>query len=597
MEITPSKTRIEDLFRGQRTRYKVPHYQRDYSWTIENIEELLSDLTNSWKRKSNYFMGAILLNKESGEEDCFDIVDGQQRLATFTVLLAVLRDFAKAYIHSSCDEFFGKVDRTNADNLSKAERIYQITVYYIVKLGSPDHYYIKLNDKDQNIFFEKIQKETGLLTLEDRKIVKNDKRLIKSKKKITQFVQENIINHPNGLVLLEDFLLHCTTNILLLRIDVETDSDAYLLFETLNDRGADLSIADLVKNRLLLSCLTDVAKRTRVLGKWEKIVETLQKSRYKAHDFLRFYWIAFHGNTTKTEVYDKIKKYLASGADVEVVVDDWLKNAEYFSEITDVGLTYLSGSKTYISGSNEQYYAEINTLGYSVCYPFLIAANKIKPDIIKDLLPVIVSYLFRLITIGGFAAGRAEKAFLNALSLLNTGNSLSDLKASFSDEEASDEKLKENISKNSFEDNKTARYFLFKIHQKSLGSGLRFTSNVHLEHILPQDPSKWTSFDTEGRHFDEWIYSIGNMTLLEKELNSTARNNVFAEKLKFFKQRTTEPEEDRMTTAIPMTYELHNRFSSKPEWTSKLIRERTLKLADQCCSVWAKVYEEPITQL
>lgn len=598
MDIKARETSIQDLFHGINTQYQVPHYQRDYAWAAENVEELWTDITNSWATDSKYFMGAILLNNESCLASNYEIVDGQQRLATFTILLATIRDFAKTYQDNPSKEYFEKVDKSNTVNSDKAARAYRMASNLVVHLSEPDNYYLKLNDKDQNTFFERIQKESEVLDFSSRRIIRNEKKVIKTKKILTKHIQDDIVDYEDGLIRLDKFLTYCIQKLVILRIDVSTDSDAYLLFETLNDRGADLSIADLVKNRLLLNCAGNNDKKDRVLRKWDQIVETLSKSRYKTHDFLRFFWIAFHNvNTTKREVYDRIKKYLSGGVDVEDLVNSWFDASQYFADITDKDLLYPAGTRAYTPGGEDQYYSEINTLGYSVCYPLLLAAYKKDKTLIASLLPTIVSYLFRVISIGGFAAGRAESVFIDALNRLNANNSATQILASFSDREASNEKLKARIIDNPFEDNKTARYFLAKLHQQSLGTGLRITKSVHLEHILPIENSKWKDFNPLGRPFDDWKYAIGNMTLLEKELNSAIKNDIFEEKIKFYKKRTTEPEDDQNTTSIPMTYKIYDSLIDNPKWDANCIQTRTREFAELACSVWPEVYIEPITQI
>jgi len=588
MQIKPSDTTVEKIFYGIDTKYQVPHYQRDYDWTLDNLTELWSDILSAWKSNTDYFVGAIVFNEENrSSTSCWDIVDGQQRLASLTVLLAVVRDLAKNFSTKNSHSAFNGLDRSLASNRDKAERAVKKSEQLIVHAAEPDNYFLKLNDKDHPLFFDKIQKPgNALLDKAERKILKSDPRIIKAKKLFTTNLIEEFFFQLDGFVKLDEFITFCITRLRFLRIDVTTDNDAYLLFETLNDRGLDLSIADLVKNRLLLTCGTDAAKKSRVYSKWESITHLLKNSRYQPQVFLRFYWIAFHGNATKKQIYSKIKKYLSTIPDVENLVDEWATDAAFFAKITAKNLTYPVSSLSYSVGSTDQRYAEINSLRYSVCYPTLIYLNRKRPELLPQILPFVISYLFRLISIGGFAAGRAEKAFMNVLREITDGKGLSEIVTCFKDEEVTDAKFKERIINNTFEDNDLAKYILAKLHEKSGGSGLQLRRDVHLEHVLPVKPTKWVSFNTKTRNIQDWIYSLGNMTLLEKELNISIQNDVFEKKVKYFGKQKGRKANDK-TTAIPMTYEISGEFlTSGRTWDADWIEERTKQFALTACSVW-----------
>ena len=588
MNITSKTDTIEKLFSGVDTRYIVPHYQRDYAWTVDNILELWADIINAWQGGSEYFMGTIVLNGEfEVETSALEIVDGQQRLATFTILIAVVRDICERYQVEPENEVFAKVDSLIAANKEKALRAQRKAENLILYVAEPDNYFIELNEKDQPKFHDEVQASGKLLfTKDERKIYKSDSRIIKAKKILTARIIEDFLPQADAFIRLDQFLTFCMTRLLFLRIDVKSDADAYLLFETLNDRGLDLSIADLVKNRLLISCGNDQSKKKRVLQKWDQIVAELRDSRYQAHDFLRFYWSAFHGNVTKKEIYNKIKKHLVEQADPEALVDSIQNSAEFFGDITGKGLRYPAGSSAYGPDSIEQGYAEINALGYSVCYPFLMSANQSRPEVIPQLLPAMIAFLFRLVSIGGFAAGRAEQAFQNALRKLNTEASVDEMLLCFQDDEISDDRFKERIITGVFEDNKLARYFLAKIHDYQLGTAFRLTTDVHLEHILPVKSEKWTDFDAGGRAIDDWIFSVGNMTLLEKGLNQRLQNDVFGNKIGRYKKREDHEDAD-MATSIPLTYRIHEAYAEgRKTWTKEWILERATHFAELAPQVW-----------
>ncbi len=125
MEIKPETTNLEKILQNYETSYSVPEYQRDYSWrTNEEIEDLWNDILASYRNGSEYFMGTIVLNDEGHKTDQYDIVDGQQRLATFTILFSVIRALGNSFETNA--KIFPLVDR-NRDNKDLAIKIRDIS--------------------------------------------------------------------------------------------------------------------------------------------------------------------------------------------------------------------------------------------------------------------------------------------------------------------------------------------------------------------------------------------------------------------------------------------------------------------------------------
>jgi|GEM_PF-1187489 len=585
MEINSRTETLEYTFSGVDTRYAVPHYQRNYSWTYDHRAQLWSDILTAFNSSSEYFLGSIVLNRESlDDEGHLEIVDGQQRLTTLTTLFASIRDISNSFINNPSNVAFRAIDSSNLPSRERAERAKILSNNLIVRLGAHDNFYLKLNDKDQGRFLADVQQlNEGLLTKEGQKSYKAEPRVIKSKKFFSRKIVETFVSETDGFVALEKFTLFCMTKLLLLRISVESDTDAYLLFETLNDRGLDLSISDLVKNRLLLSCNGDNERKDRTLKGWNELIEKLGKSRFQPQDFLRFYWCAFHTSCSKKELYKKIKEKINEVC-AEALLREWNDAADYFCEITDKDLTYPSSSV--LPHSPESEYVELKTLGYSVYLPLFLKLNRERPHLIEKIAPVCLSYLFRIISVGRFSNGRAEKRFNEAISHLSQGSEDEAIIACFEqDEESSDDRFKTRLQTMRFDDNKLAKYFLAKIHLHDLGSGHALNSGVHLEHILPQASSSWPWFRCGEKERDDWVYSIGNMTLLEDIINKQLQTKPFIEKVQRFKQRTSEEEKER--TAIPMSYQIHEQYcNGSTKWDRYWINRRAEDFSNKALSVW-----------
>ena len=312
-------------------------------------------------------------------------------------------------------------------------------------------------------------------------------------------------------------------------------------------------------------------------------MNSLADSRYTAVDFLRFYWSAFHETKTTKELYRAIKEKLTNLTVVEFA-KSFLESAEYFSRVTNSDMVYPSTD--YDPDSDDRYYAELNSLKYSVCYPLFLRCNNDRPDLLSRLVPRTVSFLFRLITIGDFSVGRADASFTKALQSLKANETDDVIIGCLTDNDIDDESFSKKFEEFLFTDNTMAKYCLVKIHEHDYGTELvPHRGMVHLEHILPQSYAKnWSTFDCHGRSVEDWVYSLGNLTLFEKSLNKKISNRKFAGKIPEFKERVSKAEGG---TAIRMTYDLHKEYlAGATEWTAQRIATRTKLLSRDVTRIW-----------
>lgn len=585
MNIAPFRVTLESLLSGLDTKYRVPEYQRDYSWTQDQCSALWADLHHAADRDADYFMGTLVLNSENKVRvGGLEIVDGQQRLATFSVLAAVIRDRCTHFLANPADPIYSKIDLTTKANVEKAKRCGKLVEQLLLHSSEPDHYYIELNQKDQSVFYNFVQKPGDPIPEDKWKEVRSESRIIKAKKYFTRRIASEYLRiGDDGFCRLHAFVSFIIKKLIFLKIEVITDNDAYLLFESLNDRGLDLSISDLIKNRLLLQCGTDFPKRKRILDLWSEMTNNLSESRYtQSQEYIRVFWAAFFTPTTKKELYGSVKEHLSNRkTDVEQFMVTLGVSSRQFSEFTDRDLLYPSSGLT--RGSKKAALAEINTLGYSVCYPFLLRLRELRPRLEDTALPYIRDYLFRLITIGNFAANRAEKAFQSALNKLKSNLDDNSILDCLTDPEIDDAAFETRFRQARFEDNNTAKYVLSKLHDHESTPALCLTKEAHLEHVLPQDPSSWSFVTIDSAPVDDYIYSIGNMILLEEKINKSIQNSRFEDKVSRYQRKTGTAGH----TTIPMAFEIHEQFTAgQTAWDAKRISERAARISSKAIKIW-----------
>lgn len=590
MKITPEQKSIEALFSGTSTQYHVPHYQRNYAWKEEELEELWRDIRTSFERESQYFMGVVIFHQPDEKEKLYYIVDGQQRLTTFSVLFASLRDLLTAYQNDPNQELFQNIDKgLEAQMAACREALTPASATLSPHGRDPSaKSYIRLNENDQRVYREKILAvSSGILT--PTKISKSDNRLLKCKKFLMNKMKEDFLKSKDGIQQLSRFTTHLLDNLIFITVTVLDDADAYVLFESLNSKGMKLSAADLIKNRILLRCHGNDDKSRRALKDWEKIISDLESTSYDIVAYLRLYWMAFQNpKITKNELYREVRDYL-EGADPAEFLKRLQESSDVFCDITSDELVYPSSQA--FGSSLSKAYAEINTLNYSSCLPSLLICTKKCPALLKDLARLSVDFLFRVVTIGNRSVGIAEDAFGVVMKvLLQVGTSYGDVEAlriikeKFLSLDIDDHEFKKTLASHSF-DNKTAKYILAKLYEHECGSSLLLNfQTLHLEHILPLKHEKfWSGFDFAGTPQEELVRKIGNMAILESWSNQSASNKAFADKVGYFRPRDSTGK----GTSIPQTAVIYNDFEAgNLEWSADRINERSKFISEKASEIW-----------
>ena len=315
MELHAYTRTISDLF-SVKKKYVVPRFQREYSWTKERVSELWDDIISNMKmcndgnfKHEEYFIGSLVLVGDD-KSISMQIVDGQQRLTTLTILLSVL-----------CQRFI-EIEKRNI-----AESIYE---NYIAGKDDEGNYYFKLENETPKPFFQvtiqHIDKKQENPSSEEEKTLINSynefyyytsKDLLK--RKFDQLEVDNISSYENLLKAIRDQVVKYLKVIF---ITVGEEDEAYTIFETLNARGMDLSFVDLIKNKVFKSFNTthpdDFAKT-----KWKELRNTISSrdGTGNLETFVRHWWIARYSYTSADNVYKHFKKLWGSG---EINAEDFL---------------------------------------------------------------------------------------------------------------------------------------------------------------------------------------------------------------------------------------------------------------------------------
>lgn len=581
MNIIPESKSLEKILTGLETKYIVPDYQRDYSWSVNEVETLWADIIVSHSQLSEYFMGTIVLKKHNKDIDIFDIVDGQQRLATFSMLFYVLANIGESF--KSNLNIFSDVNREQS-SIELAGKISKIARARLREPSEPDNYYLKLNKKDNDLFESTVRNEKKDFFNESiNKISKSDSRLTKTRKTFTKKIIEEFVG-PNALQEIYSILVHTVKRLKFITIEVETDYDAFLLFESLNSKGMDLSVADLLKNKILMKAGGDENKNEVLLNNWEAMIGYIESSRLSPVDFLRVYWEAIEGtNITKKELYKHIGSSIDSSSNIIYFSKALRNSAADFSIYAANDLLFPASHHYFGKSDHLAYCGEINTLKYTTCLPLLMYAYQNNKNLMPMLSKLSLSFLFRWITVGDYSVGGAKKVFDEVLRRLSSNEEAHfAIEPFFSqNDKIGDEAFITSMSQFKAQDNQIAKYILAKcyLHENSSQSIPNF-NEIHLEHVLPQASNLWEKDEKfilpKGTFSKDYVYNIGNLTLLHKPINLSIKNKIFSEKCMNYSD-----------SIFPSTKSIFNLYKNNGYWNAEVIEQRGKAIASNAPAIWS----------
>ena len=268
-----STVSLSDIIGNGKT-YNVPAYQRDYSWKGDNWEDLWADILTVTNNDSRHYMGSIVLQNKQDKK--YTVIDGQQRLATLTLVVL-------ATIHNIQLLVDDEIDIEN-----NKERISLLTKKF---LGDRDPasltYSAKLElNENNNSFFQ-----SYLMVFREpfeRQLRDSDKLLWDAYKFFLEKIKEEFKFKKSGGEIASFLNQFVAERLMFIQIVVEDELSAYTVFETLNSRGVNLTVTDLLKNYLFsISSQTDLK---HVKEKWQKVVDIIRLENFPT--FLRHYWIS-----------------------------------------------------------------------------------------------------------------------------------------------------------------------------------------------------------------------------------------------------------------------------------------------------------------
>lgn len=379
----------------------IPVYQRDFVWQGKQVKALWNDLIQHYRayardesliNPEGYFLGAmVVIEKEDGAPD--EVIDGQQRLTSLTTIASI------------CFDALTKIE-------NQTEEIKAWTATLTQMIASPDGggFTPKLSFSDQEItefFFTSIHKNSSKALKETywneawckEKLKRKKAPFFKMREAISVGYQEleaflNEVHDPEKRIRrLISFIQLLTEGVIVLRITAMSYSNAYAIFESLNNRGIPLSQSDLIKNEILDAC--DNSNLVEVGEHWQnarQIIDSIEIKTLSMPDFVHYSYISRNGMEKANKLYDKIKQRISSPALAKNYAEGLEKDANAMYCLTEA---FDAGWK---SETNSMLKDIKNVLNIKHCYPFLIAAyhaHANNPSTFNSYVEAVMNFAFR----------------------------------------------------------------------------------------------------------------------------------------------------------------------------------------------------------
>lgn len=499
--------------------YEIPRFQRPYSWGPEHLDEFWTDVVSD--NDEGYFIGPMVAYKL--KRDTYAIVDGQQRITTLTLMLCALRDiFIEVGRRDLADGLEKYVERTDDDNVS----------HYVLKSEPAGSFLASQVQRS-------LPRNDVTPTNEDQRNIRRAFAEIRGK--LRTEIPADI--PEDGLDDLDEYLVYLRRTrdrvlaLQLIWIVLDTEDDAYVIFETLNSRGRDLEVVDLLKNYVLNRIPAENADLDTAGITWREMRETLAGAGgdVNPNTYLLHWWLSQYKYVSERKLFRTMKLEKLGGLSARAAVDALARDAKIYARIANPDGWVGVKSERSVRDS----LAALNVFGVRQPRPLILALMRAYADKrvafkrVRRTLRAIESYHFiTTAVVGASSTGGASMMYAAHAREVSNAKSPQAISSSL---DTLTEKLRSAVSQRAtfvteFEaglfftetyskDKRLVQYVLRSLYDH-LGTGGRLDpSSCNIEHLAPQSIGQ------------PWVGSIGNLVWVDESLNSRLGSKSFEQKL------------------------------------------------------------------
>ncbi|WP_322001187.1 DUF262 domain-containing HNH endonuclease family protein [Marinobacter alexandrii] len=548
--------------------YRIPRFQRPYSWEKDHIQDFWTDIIID--NEDDYFIGSMVVYKQ--EKGYFGIVDGQQRMTTITIFLSVLRDTMNELgLSDLAAGVHALVERNNIDNVPEfilaSESSYPFMQEYIQKFGEPD---LEVKPLD----------EEKTLQSAFRQIEKLVAGVVESIKVDTSIKKEDKIERiSKKLRSIRDSLL----DLKVIFIELDDEDDAYLIFETLNTRGKDLNTSDLVKNHLTKLIKAGNYNVDATKEKWSRLRKTIEESEsdIEIDPYIHTFWLSKYEFITQKKLFKELKKRVNKD-NAKEFLDSLLHDSEIYRAIFETEYRDWKKEEASIVRSLEA----LSLFRVKLQVPAVLSVLRnyfeggIKKAAAERTLEAIAKFhfVFTAVTSQRSSGGISQMYASTARRLHEAPDSqtknevLNEFRQKLRDRIPSQSEFNVNFeqiifTKSNSKQKKVVQYILGELHRmQKTGAPIDY-SQMTIEHIYPESPRTGKTLESSV------IGQVGNLILVDQNLNNKLANKPFKEKKKILSDAGVY---------------LGEALEQAEDWGAEEIAKRTAEMAEvSFTKVWA----------
>ena len=565
--------------------YIVPDYQREYVWKQEQIDQLINDLleASNVKYPKPYFLGTIVTYH--GSDGTFELIDGQQRLTTFFLLLCAIKQ---------------RYSKDNIDTTSIAYQLYSTSIG-INGVPQPSYrlelQYVGSNNCLDMIYNDKPQ--SGVLT-------ESEKSLFKAYDSIKETLDKEFPDSDKEKF--QEFVGFVFNMTNFIRIETYDISDALKIFETINQRGVGLDSMDLLKNMLFRS----VSRKefSDLNGDWKSITKTIENIKEKPLRFLRYFIMAnYDTSDCKDGILreDDIYNWLTKNNNQCRYKEEPFKFVQKMKENVEAYAKYREPNNNDNGDIHLKNIPLLAGSSYKLHLMLMLAAVNMNEEAKAKFKGVIESVVYYTV-INRITTNETERLFVDWCSRIRkikTANELdnfieSQITPKVNGWKADNEINFMRLGLNSMQQyrikfilGKITAYVDAMLLSKTTVDDLSsyIDSAVDIEHIMPQTCDDKSAYKITDEEYDLYINRLGNLTLLENSINRSIHNDNYKEKSQSYKaskfhltRSLPELVDQGQNNAITRTNKMLRAWS---EWTKDSIDERQKMLYELSERIWS----------
>ncbi|TPE22110.1 DUF262 domain-containing protein [Clostridium perfringens] len=568
---------IKDLL-SNKFLFEIPDYQRAYSWTKENLKQLVEDIWESVelnKARGNkefdqyepYFLGSIVLcSKEYKDDGCgiYDVIDGQQRLTSIIMLIATIRDLID-------NEEYKKV---------LSDLIYQKPN---VLMGIKESIRVKARGKEEEFFKKYILTNGGTELVKDLDM----EELSEAKQNMVNAIEvftDSFFNE-NGELLeekLNEFIVYLLQKVVLVVITTESFTSAFRLFNVINARGLPLTDSDLLKSENLRVMNPEIRKEYTDI--WESHEQDLGKE--KLDQIIGFMRTMKLKNKVEESVYEEFSKKIFRNEPEYLGVN-------FVNHLTAVKALYdkyiIDGNLEGVSEEEKSYYKNlINIMREFLPYDDWMAAvirfaEKFNDDkLVLEFVKVLEKRLVIDWVNGNSFADRLNRVY-GILEVIEEKDSLEEIKEApvfLYDLERTTAYFENALNDIDFYSKgrmMIPKYIFVRLDmEKRANEVLDYSDKIMIEHVLPRNAKEayWKeNFSADQRR--NWANKFGNLVIITGAKNTRANNKPFAEKVEQYLSKKSD-------------FAITKEVLELSDWNMDSLKDRHESLVNRALELWTK---------